>query len=91
MKIIIDEKYLIVVDKHDHTLMERTGNFDKEGKEVFKTHGYYSNVERALQSLAKIRVVSENSELSLNSYIKELERITQEIIETVKEVREDTL
>ena len=88
MTITIDDKYLIDVDKFNYTLLERTGRKDKHGNEIFKIHGHHSTLEYALQALARLRVVSENETLTLNGYIRELERITQEIVRAVQGVRD---
>lgn len=86
MTIIIDDKYLIEVDKWNYTLLERTGKFDKKENEVFKTHGYFQSVESALIHLAKIQVVSSNDKLKIAEYIRELKDTTQQLVNACKGV-----
>lgn len=86
MTIIIDDRYLIEVDKWNYTLLERTGKLDKNENEVFKPHGHFGSVESALIHLAKIQVLSSNDKLTVAEYIRELKDTAEQLVNACKGV-----
>ncbi len=85
MIIGIDKEYFIEKDDYSYTLKEKTGRFDKDKKEVNKTHGYFTNLEHALKKLRELKTVDKLGDFStLSEYIKELRKQNQELINAVE-------
>jgi hypothetical protein len=51
--IIIDENYMIDVDKYNYTLIRDEHRLDKRGVKIFKTIGYYPTLESAISACAE--------------------------------------
>ena len=84
-KVIIDEKYHI--DSHDkgHTLYSKLKSLDKKGNPQYKAEGYYRTIEQALEHTAKLKVLSNHSELKIGEYLKELKQAVNELTKAVQE------
>ena len=87
MKIIdsILEPYQIHKDSMSYTLVEPTGNTDKKGNELFKTHGYYSKLENAISRVVKLLTESKKEVFSLKEYLDELKELNGSIEKTIKQ------
>ena len=84
-KVIIDDKFHI--DSHDkgHTLHSKLNTLDKEGKPQYKVEGYYRTLEKALEHTAKLKVLSNHSELGIGEYLRELKQAVNELTKAVQE------
>lgn len=82
MKVQIEGNFYIESDDREFTLKEYTGAISKpakgetEGKPVYKTHGYFSDVQSALQKFLKLKI---NSSQATN---------IRELIADVEDIRE---
>jgi hypothetical protein len=43
-------------DERQYMLNEYNGKQDKDGRDIYKTHGFYPSVESALQKVLKLRI-----------------------------------
>ena len=74
---IIDEKikpYLIDVNNGNYDVLEDTFKTNKKGERIFKTHGHFSNTERALNKILKLIVEQDNNVYTIKGYIDELKK-----------------
>ncbi|MEK4108155.1 hypothetical protein NST28_29230 [Paenibacillus sp. FSL R10-2791] len=69
-------------DERQYMLNEYNGKQDKEGRDLYKTHGYFPSVESALQKALKLRI-SRSTSTTLHELIAEVESIKEEIRTTV--------
>lgn len=74
------DPYYIDVMENNHTVLEKTGKEDKEGKEIVKTHGYYSSVGSSLSKISKLLAIKDESTISLEGYITKLKTIKSELL-----------
>lgn len=86
MKIQINEDYFIEVDRYSHILHEDKHKKDKDNRDITVVHGHFNSVERALVFLARHLVRTGHLNLTLNEYLKELKKVTQELVDAVEGV-----
>ena len=70
--------YSIKKTAHSYDVIEYTGTKDKKGFDVYKTYGHYTNVERALSKIVKLKTEVERT-FSLDEYISRLESFNNTI------------
>lgn len=82
--------YYIEVDSLNYTLRQRyTGTTkDGEGKEAFRTCGYYGNIRQAIEKYIKLTqmdVLSDES-VSLMEYVKSIEQANKLAVQGLEHV-----
>jgi hypothetical protein len=87
MKVKIDDLYAdgeykgtlyVEADERQYMLNEYNGKQDKDGRDIYKTHGFYPSVESALQKVLKLRI-SRSTSTTLHELLAEVESIREEI------------
>lgn len=78
MKVHIEDNLYLESDSMQFMLREYTGKTDGTGKELFKSHGYFSTAEGAMKKVLKMKI-SESTATSLQELITEVKSIKQYI------------
>lgn len=71
---IIDEKikpYSINLTSENYDVLEDTGKTDKNDNSIYKTHGHFSNVESALNKIARL-IVEKEVVYTIEEYVNKL-------------------
>lgn len=74
MKVHIEENIFLESDERNFLIREYTGKQDSNGKELYKTHGFYSTVQQALKALVQMKVKQSNA-VTLSELISDVEGI----------------
>lgn len=78
MKVQIEENLYIESDSNQFIIKEYTGNVDKDGKELFKTVGYYTCVKDCLKRYMTLKI-KESTATTLTELREDIIRIEQYI------------
>ena len=76
MKVHIEGNMYLESDEYQFILKEYTGNKDKQGRELYKTHGYFGKLEQALNKLVKMKI-KESKSTTLKELLKEIKELKQ--------------
>jgi len=89
----VNDDYLIVVDSMDYTLCKDRHKTDKEGKPVYKTLGYYTSLESALNALGKefIKERLEGAEMGLKEAVSTIREANRELSDIIRKCMEEGL
>mgnify|MGYP005994200791 CR=1 FL=1 len=81
MKIIDNNlaPYQIHRDGANYSVVEPTGDVDKNGNGVFKNRAFCSSVEGALKRIIKLKIEAEDT-LTLKSYLDRYEKLSDSIL-----------
>jgi len=78
MKIHIEDKLYLESDGIQYIIREYTGNHDKDGKETFRSLGFYGNINHAINSLVKNKIM-QSTATTLSELKVDIEKIKQDI------------
>lgn len=78
MKVCVEDNLYIESDGMQFILKEYNGKQDKQGNELYKTHGYFPNVASALNHVVKMKVMNSNAS-TLSELLAEVEGIREYI------------
>lgn len=73
MIIKIDDTYHIDRDEYNYTLKEFKGTVNKKGEPVYVIRGYFSQLHKALEHLAHLKVQYSADEVTIGKYITMLQ------------------
>lgn len=73
------EPFFVKVELPNHTLYQKRLN--KNGEEVEDLIGYYSSLEGALRKIVRLRMVEGQDHITLDAYIKKLEKEVDKLID----------
>ena len=84
----INENYAIDVDRYNYILVKNEHRKDKNGKDVYKTIGYYNNIKAAFSACAEWCAVENltNDEFSLKEAVKIIQNTYDEFKKLLEEV-----
>lgn len=92
MKILLGNGYFVEIDKLNHTLKQNCKRTDKEGneKEYEKTHGYFSNLEGAIERYLFLNQIDSmaDSSLEMKEYLELVRVANENAVKAFKEVVE---
>jgi hypothetical protein len=83
MKIHVEDKLYIESDDMQYILKQYSGKFDKEGKETYKTLGYFPTLQQVVKHLIKLNIMKSNAE-TLKELLEDITRIEKRIKELIK-------
>ena len=93
MIINVTDKYYLKVDERQFAVVERTGRVHEtgkqEGKPIERTLSYPTKLEHALSFIARITLLDEHTELTLDEYLRELQLITDKLVRACKGVPDE--
>lgn len=70
--------YSIDYTSNNYDVISKTGNKNKQGEDIIKIHGHFSNVENALKKIQKLKVEID-IEYSLKDYLLKMKEVKIEI------------
>lgn len=79
---IVDQKmspYEIHCDSNNYEVVEPTSRTDKDGNPVYKGHGYFTSVEKALVKITKL-IVEVDKTYTISEYIKQINNVKSNFI-----------
>lgn len=84
----INDDYVIEVDELNYTLKQDMHKKDKEGNHVYKTYGYYNNLESAFKGAIEVQTKKSlaNTEISLYDAVTCVRNIHKEFTDTFRRV-----
>ncbi|MDB7990532.1 hypothetical protein PND93_02895 [Faecalicoccus pleomorphus] len=85
--LILKNNYTIDSDGNSYTLRRKTNKFDKNGKEIILTCGYYADLETSIKGYITRLLLDEVNNKDLD--VKELARYLKELRNEIKEIREE--
>lgn len=76
MKVHIEDNLYLESDEYQFVIKEYTGKLDKNNKELFKVHGYFSSIQHAMKHFLKMKVKKSTAKtlLELVEDIKNIEK-----------------
>lgn len=74
MKVHIEKNIYLESDDRQFIIKEYTGKTDKNGTELFITHGYFSSIKSALKHLVKMKI-KESTATTLKELIDDINKI----------------
>jgi len=83
MKVHIEDNLYLESDSLQFIIKEYTGNVDKQGRELYKVHGYFSTTNSAIKHLLKMKVMA-STQLTLEKLLIELERVERSILSAIR-------
>ncbi|WP_019123622.1 hypothetical protein [Brevibacillus massiliensis] len=78
MKVQIEENLFLESDGLQFIVKEYTGKQDSHQRELYKVHGYFSNIGQAVKHLVKMKVM-ESTAQTLSELCQDILRIEQYI------------
>jgi hypothetical protein len=78
MNVQIEENLFLESDERNFVIREYTGKQDKKGNDLFKTHGFYSTVQQALNGLVQMKV-KQSTAVTLSELVLDIESIKEYI------------
>ncbi|MGN0022218.1 MAG: hypothetical protein ACI35Z_15555 [Sphingobacterium hotanense] len=82
MKVCIENNLYIESDGMQYILKEYTGKTAENGTPLFKTHGYFSSIEAALNKFLKMKIMDSTAQ-TLGELLREVKDIREYIESTV--------
>lgn len=82
MIIKLVDNFYIETDPMNFMLKEKV--IGENEKEYHRTISYHTKIERALEHLIEHRVLSDDSELTIDEYIQKCKKLTDEVTNAVK-------
>jgi len=76
LKVHIEENLYIESDEYQFILKEYTSKVDKHGRELYKTHGYFSKLEHVLHKLVRMKIKESNA-TTLKELLKEIKELKE--------------
>lgn len=93
MKILLGNGYFVEIDKLNHTLKKKCKGTGKDGKEKEheKTHGYFSNLESAIERYLKLNQIDlmAESSLEMRRYVEVIDEINRSAVKAFKAIAEE--
>lgn len=78
MKVQIEGNLYLESDEYGFMLREYSGKTDSNGKELYKTLGYFGSAQGAMKHLVKMKI-KDSTALTLAELLQDLRRIEQYI------------
>lgn len=92
MKILLGNGYFVEIDNLNHTLKQNKCGKDKQGneKEYEKTHGYFSNLESAIERYLFLNQIDFMTDCSIkmNQYLELVRVANENAVKAVKAIVE---
>ena len=92
MKILLGNGYFVEIDKLNHTLKQNCKGTDKDGneKEYEKVHGYFSNLESAIERYLKLNQndLMADCSVKIHQYLELVRVANEQAVQAVKAVVE---
>lgn len=90
MKILLGNGYFVEIDSMNHTLKQKYMGADKQGaeKEYEKTHGYFSNLESAVERYLFLNQIDSmaDSSIEMKEYLELVRVANENAVKAFKEV-----
>jgi hypothetical protein len=78
MKVQIENNLFLESDERQFILKEYTGRQDKDGKDIFKIHGFFGTVQQALKAFTRMKIKQSTAE-TLSELVLDVNRIEEYI------------
>ena len=92
MVILLSNGYFVEIDKLNHTLKQNCKGTDKAGneKEYEKTHGYFSNIDSAIERYLKLNQndLMADCSVKMHQYLELVKKANEQAVQAVKAIVE---
>lgn len=74
MKVHIEENLYLESDERCFVIKDYSGKKDVNGKDLYKTHGYYSTIQQAIKKLVQMKIKQTTAQ-TLSELVTDVKRI----------------